>query len=50
MVRHWLPREVVWSLSLEVFRSRVEVALRDVVSGVKLDDEASIHSSVPPPC
>ena len=28
-----LPREVVWSLSLEVFREHGDVALRDVVSG-----------------
>ena len=28
-----LPREVVQSLSLEVFQNRVDVALRDVVSG-----------------
>ena len=28
-----LPRKVVQSPSLEVFRSRVDVALRDVVSG-----------------
>ena len=34
-VRQWhrLPREVVQSPSLEVFRSRVDVALRDVGSG-----------------
>ena len=34
-MRHWhkLPREVVESLSLEVFKSCVAAALRDVVSG-----------------
>ena len=34
-MRQWyrLPREVVESPSLEVLKSRVDVALRDVVSG-----------------
>ena len=35
VVMHWhrLPREVVESLSLEVFKNREVVALMDVVSG-----------------
>ena len=33
MCWHRLPREVVHSLSLEVFHNRVDVALRAMVSG-----------------
>ena len=35
LVRHWhrLPREVMVSLSLEVFKTRGGIALRDVGSG-----------------
>ena len=35
VMRHWsrLPREVVESLPLEAFKSRVDAALKDTVSG-----------------
>lgn len=35
LIRHWnrLSREMVVSLSLEVFERRVDVALKDMVSG-----------------
>lgn len=32
-VRHWLPREVVGSLSLEVYRKHGDVAMRHMVNG-----------------
>ncbi len=38
MMRHWhrLPREVVESLSMEVFRNHGVVAVRDIVDAVRV--------------
>ena len=33
----WLPREVVDSPSLEVFKLRLDMALSDLVNGLELD-------------
>jgi len=44
---HRLPREVVQSLCLEVFRNHEDVAMRDVVSGHGGDELAWMNVSNP---